>query len=213
MSNQETERIIDFMSIAKQFNLSGLREDISQLLMKNLTLENVALVYEGANINNQKQLKESCESFIDQNAKDIFLNNSLIKMSGEYLKYILGRNSFILNELDIYEIVQKWHVHFNKTHDLNQDLISKIRFDLISNDDLLKLTSQSNIINMEKAFKIMLSRTNNPNMALPTRKLALQTTTSTTTTTTTTTTLIKHNSKIRLASSASDKSIKRTLEH
>ena len=84
---QDVDRIFDLMSIAKTLQLENMSEEMSQMLTKSLTLENVALIYEKASIYDQTELKLRCETLIDQNVE------LLVKKLGEIVRPVLERNN------------------------------------------------------------------------------------------------------------------------
>ena len=214
LKKQELYRIFDFMSIARTIHLTGMLEDMSLLLKKGLTLENVVLIYEKASEYDQVQLRISCEQFIDKNADVLVNQKSLVKMSSECLKRIISRDSFGLVEVKIFQLVEEWHVFHNRTKNLNIELIQKIRFELIPNEELSNLISVSKITNDQIVLQVVNETMKlNGNPIKPTRRGQIPTTTTTTTTITTTTTPsitsttanIFHN---KLASGSKDNSIK-----
>ena len=71
LKNQEIDRIFDFMSISKTFQLTSLLEEVSLLLNKSLTLENVALIKKKAIQHEQKELRLACEHFIKENSEKL----------------------------------------------------------------------------------------------------------------------------------------------
>ena len=195
LKDSELDRMFDFMSIAKTLELTNLMEDISILLKNCLNRENVVLIYENGFRCGQKNLKESCEHLIDQHAEYLVAQKSLTKMSSKCLQEILGRDSFGINEMRIFELVNEWHVYHNQTKNLNNELIKKIRFELFSNKELFNLTHHSNLVDKNLLFKILNDRIFHENTKMLTRHF--QSTESTkishTSSTTTTTKSISNN--------------------
>ena len=158
LNNQTIYRILDFMLIAKTLELTSLIEDISLLLKEGLKIENVQLIYDTAIRYDQIHLKESCDYFIDRHAEFLFAQKSLTKLSSQRLENILGRDSFDLDESKIFELVNEWHVYHNRTGNLNNELINKIRLELIPNKELLNLTHHCKLIDERKIFQILKGR-------------------------------------------------------
>ena len=202
LKNQKLDRMFDFMSIAKTLELTNLSDEISMLLQEGITIENVVLIYEKANSNDQKQLKKSCETFIDKNADVLVSKKSLIKLSSECMKEILDRDSFGLNEAKIFELVNEWHDIHNRTEYNDIELIKKIRFELIQKEELSNLTNKFKSISNQLVNQIKNERAFNENKIIPTR----QSQTSIPTTSTQITTFSTINNK--LASGSADNSIK-----
>ena len=188
--------MFDFMSIAKTLELSSLMEEICLLLKNSLNRENVVLIFEKAFQYGQKMLKESCERLIDQHAEYLVAQKSLTKLSSQCLQEIISRDSFGINEMSIFELVNDWHVHHNRTENLENDLIKKIRFELFSNKELFNLTHHSNMVDKNLVFEVLKERHLHENTKMPTRLIHI---------TTTTTKTIPNN---KLVSGSEDKSIK-----
>ena len=155
LNNQEISRMFDFMLSAKTLELSNLMEGISLWLKNSLNRDNVVLVYENAFQYGQNDPKESCEHLIDQHAEFMVAQKSFIKLSSERLQEILVRDSFGINEMRIFKLVNEWHVYHNRTDNLENDLIKKIRFELFSNYELFYLTSHSILVDETLAFQIL----------------------------------------------------------
>ena len=195
LKNQQVDRMFDLMSIAKTLELSNMMEDIYILLKNSLNRENVVLIYENVFHYGQTNLKESCEHLIDQHAEYLVAQKSLTKLSSQCLQEILGRDSFGINEMIIFELVNEWHVYHNQSENVNNELIKKIRFELFSNKELFNLTHHSNLVDKNLLFEILNDRIFHENTKMLTRHF--QSTESTiishTSSTTTTTKSISNN--------------------
>ena len=122
--NLKIGRIFDFIAISKTLELTSLSEELSLMLAKSLNLENALQIYEKAYRYDQKQLRKSCEIFMDKNAEILVSQESLLKLSSDSLKMLISRESFELNERRIVDIVNEWHVYQNRTsNDLNKELV------------------------------------------------------------------------------------------
>ena len=86
--------------------------------MRGMKLENVALIYEQANKYNKIQLKKSCENLIYKNAYILVDQKSLVKLPSDCLKEIISRDSFSLNEVKIFELVNERHVFHRRTENI-----------------------------------------------------------------------------------------------
>ena len=150
LKNQEMYRIFDLMLIAKTLELNDLREEMSLLLENSINLENVALIYEKSNSLNQRRLKMVCEQFIDQNAEILIAKQILLHLSSQCLKQIISRDSFSVNEIKIFKLVEEWHIFHNQTNDLNIELIKEIRFKLIPSEELIDLAQNSKLVSDRK---------------------------------------------------------------
>ena len=146
VNNADIEKFFDFMLIAKQLELTSLSEYSSQLFIDNLTLDKVVSIYEKATENYQIGLMEACENFIDKNAEILVAKKSLIQLSNRSLEEILRRDTFGINEVKIFELVNEWHEHHNRTTDnIDNELLNAVRFELIPNKELTRLANHSKI--------------------------------------------------------------------
>ena len=197
LKNQQVDRMFDLMSIAKTLELSNMMEDIYILLKNSLNRENVVLIYENVFHYGQTNLKESCEHLIDQHAEYLVAQNSLTKLSSQCLQEILGRDSFGINEMRIFELVNEWHVYHNQTKNFNNELIKKIRLELFSTKELFDLTQYSKLVDKNLVFEVLQDRHFNENTKMPTRHYqSTESTKITHTLSTTTTTKSISNNKL-----------------
>ena len=155
VKNANVDRIFDLMFIAKELQLQSLSEGISKMLIDNLTIENVASVYEKANLYDQNELKKACETFIDDNAECL---DSLVQLSNRSLGEILRRASFRRNEVKVFELVSEWHKYNNRTDNIDNELLDTVRFELIPDQELIRLANHSNIISEDILFRILRDR-------------------------------------------------------
>ena len=158
MKNAKLDRIFDFMLIAKELQLQRLSEGISRLLIINLTIENVALIYDKANEYDQIRLKETCERFIDRNAETLVARKCLAQMLSESLEEIISRNSFKISATKIFELVEEWHINHNRTDNIDYQLLYTVRFDMIPNEELLRLGNHSKILSENIISRVMIQR-------------------------------------------------------
>ena len=129
------EQICDFMLIAKVLQLQSLSEGISQLLIENLTIENVVPIYEIANEYGRTRLKKVCESFIDKHAEILVARKSLIQLSAQSLKEIIARDSCRIRTVEIVKLIRNWReCHYNRTI-----LTYSHRVKTISDEELIRL--------------------------------------------------------------------------
>ena len=170
LKNQQVDRMFDLMSIGKTLELTNMTRDIAELLKEGLDLKNVFDIYEKAVQYDQIKLKISCEYFIDHNAEYLVDQKSMSKLSSQCLQEILGRDSFLINESKLFELVSDWHAYHNRTENLDNELIKKIRFELFSNEELLNLTHYSKLVDSKLVCQILKDRILHKNTKTPTRQ-------------------------------------------
>ena len=173
LNNEAIDRVFDFMSISKKFNLTTVMEEMSLLLEKALTLENVVIVYEKAHLYDQKQLMLFCEHFIDEHATILLAQKMLFKLSSECFKRILSRNSFNLSEDTIFDLVNEWHIFHNRTERIDNDLVKKIRFELFPKAKLVDLMRTSSLLSEQITNHILHQRFTNGNANKPDRHIKM----------------------------------------
>ena len=167
LNSQNIDRIFDLMTIAKTLELASFSEEISLLLIQALNIENIARIYEKANIYDQRNLKSYCESFIDHNADILLTQKSLVKLPSQCLKEIISRDSMAIIEIRLLELVKDWHEYHNRTNDVDVELIDAIRFELIPNGKLIKLVDCFKLFKQHKVFEIIKQRIAQENSIKP----------------------------------------------
>ena len=78
------------------------------MLSSNINPSNVVQIWFYADTYNAKSLLEKCLDLIDSTPEYVVSSPFILELPMENLKHLLSRDSFIIDELAIFETVKKW---------------------------------------------------------------------------------------------------------
>lgn len=147
LRNEKEETLIDLLGLAHKYGFLDLQKATSNYLESILDIKNVCSIYDISCLYQLKALEETCVRFIDRNCVTLIKNNSLLQLSCDSLASIISRDSFCAPEIEVFNIVKKWHEVNNMLDGPpKQQLIDKIRLPLMKLDELLNQVRDSNLI-------------------------------------------------------------------
>jgi len=109
LRNEKEESVIDLLSLVHQYGLIDLQKSISDYLESILDIRNVCSIYDISSLYQLKSLQETCARFIDKNSLVLIKQNTFLQLSCDSLASVISRDSFSLNEIDIFQMVKEWH--------------------------------------------------------------------------------------------------------
>lgn len=105
----DAEEIIEVIDLLNQyFDSIDLKMKIATYLEANVTISNVISMYGAAILYSMRSLKETCELLIDGNASTLLEQESFEEAPEQVVCAILERDSFFVEEIKIFNAVQKW---------------------------------------------------------------------------------------------------------
>lgn len=141
------ETILEIFSLSHEYGFVELENAISDFLKNTLSIRNVCVIYDTANLFQLSQLAEVCRTFIDRQALEVIRSEAFFSLSIVTLKDIIKRDSFCAPEIDIFRAVCEWAKR-NSSHssEVVKEIISCIRLPLISTNDLLSVVRNSGLV-------------------------------------------------------------------
>ena len=83
---------------------------------------NALQFYFYADLYSATKLHQHCANFIDNNAKMIINSNAILELPQDSLKHLISRDTFVVEELDVFHAIQRWmkynHIERRDVHDL-----------------------------------------------------------------------------------------------
>ncbi|XP_024085008.1 BTB/POZ domain-containing protein 9 isoform X2 [Cimex lectularius] len=143
---------LDILGLAHQYGFQNLEKAICDFFIDSLSTQNVFSIYDAARLYQLKNLTETCKTYIDQNIPSTLAShtNSFLLLSAEGLKEIIERHSFYAPELEIFKIVLAWCEANNmKGTPQLQHVLSAVRFELMSLEDLCTVVRPSGLVASE----------------------------------------------------------------
>jgi len=139
------ETILEIFGLAHEYGFTELENAISDYLKETLTIRNVCVIYDAANLFQLQPLAEVCRTFIDRQALEVIHHESFYNLSANTLKEMISRDSFCAQEIDIFRAVCEW-AQRNSPSDLIKEIMASIRLSLISTNDLLTVVRNSGLV-------------------------------------------------------------------
>ena len=80
-----------------------------------------------AQVSSSLELQTQCERLMDQHAKDVIKSQYVLQLPKESLKTLIVRDTFVVEELQIFYTVQKWLEHNTVNESNTMDLLKKVK--------------------------------------------------------------------------------------
>lgn len=105
------DSILDLLGCAHKYGFVDLQHSVSDYLESILDVKNVCSIYDMASLYQLDKLENTCIRFIDRNCATLIKTpaTALLSLGSDILAQIIGRDSFYASELEIFQIVKKWH--------------------------------------------------------------------------------------------------------
>jgi BTB/POZ domain-containing protein 9 len=166
LGNQKDELILEILGLAHKYGFQDLEVSISDYLKANLSIKNVALVYDMASLYGLEPLLFSCCHFMDRHAVDVIQHESFSNLSGDCVRAIISRDSFCAPEVDIFKAVHNWVQINEATTEEFAQILGEVRLSLMPTQDLLKVVRPTNLVQPDVLLDAIQSRTECRDMEL-----------------------------------------------
>ena len=107
-THTHTQTALDLHILADRYGFPHLKDGIESHLSKIITPENVLLFHSHAKTSSAPLLQEKCEVFMDLHAGEVIASTALQRLPKENLKKLIARDTFVVEEIQIFEAVRKW---------------------------------------------------------------------------------------------------------
>ena len=139
--------ILDTLGLSNLFGYTELKIEISNFLKNSLNLSNVCNILDSSRLYELHSLTNICYSFIDKNAEELLSHESFRYLYKDSLIALLLRDSFYVEEIQIFTAVQGWmECNTDLKPEEVKEVFSKIRLPLISTMDLLSIVRPTGIL-------------------------------------------------------------------
>ena len=103
-------------------------------------------------------LQEQCERFMDQNARAVIRTEAVSYLQKDMLKILIARDTFVVEELEIFNAVQRWVKHSTADKQETLDLLACVRLTEISYEELETKVLPSGLYETEQVLQAMTGR-------------------------------------------------------
>ncbi|XP_072353919.1 galectin-3-binding protein-like [Scyliorhinus torazame] len=143
-------------NLASDYGVTAIRDYCDKLFYKLLpqdqSFKHQLELYNYAEAVKDPLLKEICLEYFAWNCETFIRSPSWYQVTGDQLNVLLLRSDIVIwNELTLFKAVETWILSKKKT-ELTHELMDKIRFHMISPEDLSKIQLQSKLYEEHDSF-------------------------------------------------------------
>ena len=169
LANFSLEFILKLLKLAHHYQLTLLKDDICNYLKMLISSENALEICQMATFYELNDLQRHSLSVIDSYPKKSLIN--IGNVSHYTLLAIVSRDSFPLQELDVFDLVQSWIGRQKKpsTHEHVRQALNKVRISLIPPKNLFLKVQPSKLFSNDQILSALRDQTLLSNIDLPHR--------------------------------------------
>ncbi|XP_070579023.1 BTB/POZ domain-containing protein 9-like [Ptychodera flava] len=164
LQDLKEDSLLDILGLAHRYGFIDLELSISDYLRATLNISNVCLIYDVASLYQLRSLKDTCFSFMDNNAGEVMQSESFLALSEAALTDVISRHSFCASEIDIFNAVLEWSKNNPDVDPTN--IVCAVRLPLMSLQDLLNIVRPTNLVSPDAILDAIKLREESRDMEL-----------------------------------------------
>ena len=109
-----------------------------------------------AQASNAAELQHQCLIFVDNNAEALLASDTILTLPQEHFRYLVSRDSFIVDEIEIFKAVHRWKEYNSRSLDEITELLKCVRLSEIPRQELDSVVGPSGLYDpasINKAIK------------------------------------------------------------
>lgn len=131
--------------MADRFGFPCLKDAIESYLQSIISVDNVLHLAAHAQASSAVHLQEQCEQCMDQNARVVIRSQDVQLLPKENFKALIARDTFVVEEVEIFSAVQQWIEGNKMNRDEVVDLLECVRLTEIPHSELESLVLPSGL--------------------------------------------------------------------
>ena len=136
---------LELLGLSDAYDFPELKSKLEDRLSSITGLSNVLQFYFYADLYNAKKLQHHCANFIDCNAKAILKGETILELPQDSLRHLISRDSFVVEELEVFQTIQRW-MKYNRIERRDiHDLLWCVRLSEIPPEELLSTVQSSGL--------------------------------------------------------------------
>jgi hypothetical protein len=155
VSSVDLTTAMDLHILADRFGFPHLKEGIETRLASIISVENVLHFHSHAQVSSAPLLQEKCEAFMDLHAKKVIASRALPHLPKESLKMLVARDTFVVEEIQIFDAVSRWIERNGADRSSASDLLGCVRLGEIHPEDLQARVQPSGLYERERVQEAM----------------------------------------------------------
>eukprot|EP01135_Chromosphaera_perkinsii_P011612 Nk52_evm1s2456 gene=Nk52_evmTU1s2456 len=140
--------VIDIMASAIEYQMEELIDICGDYIFDNTNTENVCEYLQASIAYKQDELEDFLFDFLEANCQAVLKSKSFVELTEDTLLKIVSSDNLQCNEFDLFTAVKDWGSVNSVVQGITIDeamekVITKIRFPILSSDDLLKVDEEA----------------------------------------------------------------------
>ncbi|XP_059839053.1 BTB/POZ domain-containing protein 9 isoform X1 [Hypanus sabinus] len=164
LTNEKEEVLLDFLGLAHKYGFPELEAATSEYLCTTLSIGNVCMVYDVANLYLLSKLSNTCCLYMDRNARAILGSEGFLSLSKTALLKLVSRDSFAAPEKDIFLALMNWCKH--NPEEMHEEIMKMVRLPLMSLTELLNVVRPSALLSADTILDAIKIRSESRDMEL-----------------------------------------------
>ncbi|XP_031566576.1 BTB/POZ domain-containing protein 6-B-like [Actinia tenebrosa] len=163
--NLTESNVLEVLYLAERYMLPFLKEKCEEYIKNKLKPEDVFHVLHPPQIRNEK-VEQKCWDMVDSDAERAVSSESFLNVSREMLCEVLGRDTMSIDEVVLFQAVEKWALNKlkeqgleesmeNKRAVLGEEVIKLIRFPLMLQKKFAENVLPSGILTLDEVTELI----------------------------------------------------------
>lgn len=140
---------VELLDLADRYGFESLARSIEKRLCSVINPTNVLQLLFHSEMYNAPLLNQTCLNFVDTNAELILASKTILTLPKEHLKYLISRDTFLVDEIQIFQAVRRWKDHNNVSTEEMTDVLQCVRLTEIPPEDLQHVVLPSGLYSDE----------------------------------------------------------------
>jgi len=171
--------VMQVLYLANKYMVPSLANKCTEFLKNNLDATNVFCILPHAHRFEEKALVERCWELIDENTEDAVKLDEFVELDRCLVESVVKRESLCVKEIELFKAVDRWVTRKTqrqglkpdsgtvKRRILGEEIVTSIRFPLMSQKEFMSVVPDSNILTTEEIINVMKYFSGVPTTPLP----------------------------------------------
>ncbi len=145
---------LELLYLVDKYGFDLLRESLEVVLCDAVSLSNVLQLFFNAQAVNATTLQQHCASLIDANAQALLAEDAILSLPWETLKYLIMRDSFVIDEIHVFHAVHKWKKHNEASPGELAELLRCVRISEIPKEEVNHVVAPTGLYSTSSLSKL-----------------------------------------------------------
>lgn len=152
--------VIEVLYLAKKYIVPSLTVKCSEFLEQNLDVGNVLAVLPEALRFSESQLVSKCWLIVDEQAREVVKSQAFVLLDRELLSEVVKRDSLVINEIELFQAVNRWAVReckrltleggWKEKREVLGPVLELIRFPLMTEKEFAGVVLLSKLLDLDE---------------------------------------------------------------